>query len=259
MKNSFYERGEHNSLIKCSAFTQKGRNRDKNEDRVLIETVLLDKTQHCRFKDNVCIVAICDGVGKNKGGDAIAEQVLNYLSDSSDSIRSTFELTKRLNEINNKIRDSKAYKKESATTLAGIVINDEKYMAFNIGDTRIYRYRNSNLELLSKDHTLAQAKLDIVGDNEKDYIKQTDYNILTDYIGNSTISPNIVVGSVKDNDLFIICSDGIYKHIEENMGSIQQLLNNNTSIHNIIEMIANYIIKNKCRDDASILLLQNCA
>ncbi len=39
-------------------------------------------------------------------------------------------------------------------TLAGLLLSEEDVIAFNIGDSRVYRYRPPYMEQLSADHTI---------------------------------------------------------------------------------------------------------
>ncbi len=93
------------------------------------------------------------------------------------------------------------------TTVVGLIaVKEEDYMLwFHVGDSRVYRWRNSNLECLTSDHS-AYAQWVKEGRQGTEPSK----NIITKAIGpNAATSADIGWEKGQPNDIYILCSDGL--------------------------------------------------
>ena len=84
-------------------------------------------------------------------------------------------------------------------TFSAMVIKSTTAHIFHMGDTRIYRLRNENLELLTQDHRVWISK-------EKSYLSRAigmDSNLNVDY----------ETADVEINDIFFLMTDGIYEFV----------------------------------------------
>ncbi len=102
----------------------------------------------------------------------------------------------------------------STTTLSGFVIDkDGGIFTVNVGNSRVYLYRNKTLKLLTRDHTKA-FELFLNGHISEEEIHQhPDKHSMTSIIGNglSTMKVDINrVGKIKSGDVLITCTDGFY-------------------------------------------------
>ena len=69
------------------------------------------------------------------------------------------------------------------TTIALVVISDEFVRAYNIGDSRIYKFQDGILLQLSEDHTVAEQKrkMGLLTDEQAKHDKSR--HVLTRYLG----------------------------------------------------------------------------
>jgi protein phosphatase len=82
------------------------------------------------------------------------------------------------------------------TTFSSIIFKSTSAYLFHVGDTRIYRYRNSQLTQLSKDHSRTQY-----GNN----------TVLTRALGmDSHLEVDFQTTDLQQDDLFFLSSDGIH-------------------------------------------------
>jgi len=87
------------------------------------------------------------------------------------------------------------------TTLSGVVIKSNTAHLFHVGDSRIYRLRNGNLEQLTRDHRVWTSQ-------EKNYLSRAlgiDVHLDIDYKAED----------VEANDLFILTTDGIHDFLPD--------------------------------------------
>lgn len=99
-------------------------------------------------------------------------------------------------------------KKKAGSTLSLLFLLDDRYFIKNLGDSRIYRMRKRELELLTSDQSSVQA----VPVNGKLRYK----SVLTMCIGIPPVPvPDSRQGYLQNSDAFLLCSDGLYKYMEE--------------------------------------------
>ena len=174
-----------------------------NDDRVLINEKLISDGKYSDSTISSCLVAVCDGVGGNKYGHEAAEIALDTFSKikikafpppllDRDILENSI---KQANEAVIKAQRKDKNHSKMATTIAGLYINENDFIAFNVGDSRVYRYRTPYIMQLSTDHAYQEYN-----------------NILTRYLGGNLSKPAIVEGQdrVFENDIFVLCTDGVW-------------------------------------------------
>ena len=110
-----------------------------------------------------------------------------------------------------------------------------------MGDTRVYRLRNNNIEQLTKDHRVYISK-------DKSYLSRAmgmDSNLNMDY----------ETASVEINDIFFLMSDGIYEFVSNEM--LTKIVNENINDLQIAaKMISDLAYENQSDDNLTIQILK---
>lgn len=98
------------------------------------------------------------------------------------------------------------------TTVVGLVLVDGGYvMWFHVGDSRLYRWRDSQLQCLTTDHS---AYMEWVKKGKQG--PQPKTNVITRAIGpNPGVSETTGWDSGRPGDIFFLCSDGLTDMIRE--------------------------------------------
>ena len=95
------------------------------------------------------------------------------------------------------------------------IIVKGKYYIAHVGDSRIYKYKKG-LEQLTEDHSLVALKVKKGEMTLEESKVSKEKNILLQCIG---IRPDIEIynkiGSIKDGDKFILCSDGFSNRLQD--------------------------------------------
>jgi len=153
--------------------------------------------------DDLIIGVLCDGVGSAEGGGAAAQRAVNYLINNFKNRIKSWPLEKSIKTFItsiNKILYSESInqyeREELLTTLALVVIQNDRLYGANAGDSRIYLKRGDNLILLSQDHSKENMLTQALGMRE-------DINFY--YFENS----------LQKDDLILLCSDGLYNILSE--------------------------------------------
>jgi serine/threonine protein phosphatase PrpC len=184
---------------------------------------------------------LADGMGGHLGGEVAAKESVLHVCDALESflrqhphpsipaLKSHFK--QAYTKANAWIR-SLAYKHPDlsgmGTTLCCLLITGKELIYANIGDSRIYRFRNT-LERLTQDHSLREellAKGELTQETAVDFPRK---NILTRALGISpTVEPDIHQITVQLGDVYLLCSDGLHDALSDRQ--IETVLRQNSSI-----------------------------
>lgn len=187
-------------------------------------------------KVNIAFAILCDGMGGLKNGELASAFVVNAFSKwfetelpllIDDNMVNFDVIKKRWNEITleqgQKIMQYGLSQNISlGTTLSAILIANNEYIFVQVGDSRIYKL-NTTIQQLTKDHTVVAREIEQGRLTEEEAKVDSRKNILLQCVGASkTIVPDIEIGTLQEEDTFLLCSDGFRHEIssEEIFGVI---------------------------------------
>jgi protein phosphatase len=191
--------------------------RQANEDSILCNEEIINLRDHyespeaiyVEIQDDVICFSVADGMGGHEAGEIASRLTLEKLSEqikkNSVSLLNETDMLKSVIEtIHAEITEfgNVSGKKGMGTTLAGAIFNENKFIVFNVGDSRLYTFRDGYLAQQTRDHSLAEQ---MGGGVPKNYITSS----IGGGIKNITIDFFDLTGKVKKDDLIIICSDGL--------------------------------------------------
>jgi protein phosphatase len=102
------------------------------------------------------------------------------------------------------------------TTVTVLVLYETRFLIGQVGDSRAYLHRDGKLIQLTKDHSYVQEQVD-AGYLTPEQARSHPYsNVITRCVGaNSDVMPDIYLGTVKPQDLFLLASDGLTGMLED--------------------------------------------
>ncbi len=127
--------------------------------------------------------------------------------------------SKFLEELERAVAESHAAVLEdpqsSATTLTMAVFRWPRAYLVHVGDSRCYRLRDGQLELLTKDQTMAQALVD-AGVLPASRASETRWaHVLSSALGADQAKPVITATDSRWDDVMLLCTDGLTKHVTD--------------------------------------------
>jgi len=165
------------------------------------------------FSDTI-MLAVCDGMGGHEKGDEASRFVCEKLKKiSHDRITDAQSLNDLLTGIQNSALE--ALPRNSGTTVAGLLVRDSRVMAFNAGDSRVYKLTANELKYISHDHSLVQEMVDksmITGNAAKDHPLK---NLIDFGFGPIFAEAwkrhgiHIHEEPLEDNATYLLCTDGL--------------------------------------------------
>ena len=205
--------------FEVSATTDLGRTRRVNEDS---------------FVAVPPVFVVADGMGGHAHGDRASQAVAGVFhalgSESTiPSVARVLEAVRTADTIVQGIGGEAV----AGTTLAGVALTRDPetgtvhWMAFNIGDSRVYRWHGSQLTQLSVDHSAVQELVDQGLLAPDAAMQHPERNVITRAIGVGTNSePDVWLLPADGEERFLICSDGLTKELDD--AAIQLVLNFDT-------------------------------
>ena len=183
------------ATTESASATHVGRVRTRNEDAVLVTPRLL---------------AVADGMGGASAGDAASRLTVETLRAISSLGRPADALPGAVTAANAAVHALSSENPElegMGTTVTAAALGEGKLTVAHVGDSRLYRLRGSNLERLTRDHTVADSFPGLA---------DAYANVLTRAVGpRAEVEADVDVHTVRPGDRYLLCSDGLVKHVAD--------------------------------------------
>jgi len=207
--------------LRIGARSDVGRVRSGNEDNLFVEA---------DARRGIFIVA--DGMGGHAAGEVASEMAVQIVGQRLVAIGSVRDadavpvLTGSLKEANREIYHrmlAEQDKQGMGTTASALLLSAQGFLIGQIGDSRVYLFRDGVLTQLTKDHSYVQEQVD-AGVLTPEQARYHPYsNVITRCVGSSDeVEVDVFSGSVRAGDQFLVASDGLTGMLED--GQIARLL-----------------------------------
>lgn len=248
--------------ITIAGLTDQGVVRDHNEDTI-------------GNNPDLGLAVLADGMGGHKGGEVASalavDTILNSLAKSLKDIDigATDETTgytlasgaieQAIKEANSVIfqasRKNEQYE-GMGTTVVVLLFYDNRFTVGHVGDSRLYRLRDKQLELLTRDHTLLQELVDRGFYTKEEARESMKKNLVTRAVGvSATVEVDITEDAAITNDIYLLCSDGLNDMIDDSLIE-DTIINYNTDIKKVAEELIKQAKQHGGKDNVSALLAQ---
>lgn len=186
-------------VIDFAAASDVGRVRKANEDSYFVRSPLF---------------VVADGMGGAQAGEVAskiaAEAFQQPLDDSLAPEKRMATVVQSANEqIHDKSVSDPAFQ-GMGTTITALLLGDDELTIAHVGDSRAYRLRDGELTRLTEDHSLVGEMVRRGAITEAEAEIHPQRSILTRALGpERTVEVDTLSHSVKDGDVYLICSDGL--------------------------------------------------
>ncbi|MFT4052282.1 MAG: protein phosphatase 2C domain-containing protein [Microbacterium sp.] len=231
--------------LRWAEATDRGRRREVNQDAVLAQFPLF---------------AVADGMGGHIGGEiasASAIERLRTVVDGGDVRPRTIEKA-----LSRAVADIASHRETTdegtGTTVTGVYLDlslpEPTWVTLNIGDSRVYLFRDGGLAQVTTDHSVVQ-ELIAAGRLTPEEAENHPYgNVITRAVGPSDgVSPDYVRLEVVDGDRFVVCSDGLTKELTD-YGILHFLLQHDDPAEAVAAMLE-AALENGGRDNVTIVVV----
>ncbi len=235
-------------LIK-GCVTSRGNYRNKNQDSIMCER--REVSGHL-----LAVACVCDGIGSFENSEIAAQMmkdgIRNWLDGivqyypnvmNKDMLVEDLEVTIcELNEVINQYRKDNLV--EIGCTMSLLLLLESEYYVFHVGDSRIYCLQNE-LTPITRDEVILKS----VHGREK--------KLLANYIGKS---PELCInrghGYVNQEEIYILCSDGLYKKLMPSDYLLCKDIKNDNEAEKLCKKFISMVIERGERDNISCAVLK---
>jgi protein phosphatase len=198
------------------AKTDMGRVRDNNEDKY--EFYLPDSDGELATRGLIFIV--CDGMGGHEAGQFASELSVKTFIDvyrshpSVDPVEAARAAVLAANRFVLDVSRAIPARRGMGTTLSALMLVQDKAIVSHVGDSRIYRLRDGQIEQITEDHTWVEETVK-AGIMSREDAEMSQYrHAITRAIGSEdALNPDVFAIDLKVGDYFFICSDGVTNHV----------------------------------------------
>ena len=242
--------------------TDIGLMRDHNEDAIGCD-------------ENIGLAVLADGMGGHRGGEmASAITVSTILESVSKKIKQikpgetdaetgysmeSLAVHEAITLANKNVYDSSeanAQYRGMGTTVVVTLFYDNRFTVAHVGDSRLYRLRDGELEQITRDHSLMQELIDRGFYTPEQARNSLNKNLVTRAIG---IDENVQIDIQEDiamvNDIYLLCSDGVNDMIEDELIK-NAMLDNEDNLEKAAEEIIRLANEYGGKDNISALLIK---
>lgn len=252
------------SCIVASGISDIGRQRSENED-----SIFLDKAGK--------FMLLADGMGGHERGAEASETTLKIIREHLDpgvvsagpqdipvGADVPSEIACLLSVIDSAVNKANTilYQRSQeaglqrymGTTIVGLVLVESNYVLwFHIGDSRLYRWRDSVLKILTTDHS---AYAEWIKDGRAGV--EPPKNIITRAVGpQKSVTAEVEWDNWRQDDTYLLCSDGLSDMLTEEQ--ISQAFNAEKDVADIANRLIEAANDAGGKDNVSVVVCRICA
>ena len=207
-RNTSSPRNDTSSVEVVSSYygsrTEIGNVREHNEDSLTVLPPLF---------------AVADGMGGHEAGEVASEITINTLNDLAPQSADAEALARAVVAANlNVIKaPSQGVGREGmGTTITAAILEKERLVIAQVGDSRAYLLHNGSLQQLTRDHSLMADMIEAGQLTEAEARVHPNRSVITRAIGSDPhMQPDLYELNVETGDRLLLCSDGICGMIED--------------------------------------------
>lgn len=174
---------------------------------------------------------VCDGMGGLEGGERASKAAVQQMVQDFHRAKELknvpeflFQEAKRMNQAVLSLKDKKGNHLKAGTTLVAVYCREEQMYWVSVGDSKIYIIRGNKIRSLNREHNYRltlKSQLESGAITRETYEREektSQAEALISFIGIESLQ--LIDGNpspflLQPGDIVMLCSDGIYKSLNE--------------------------------------------
>lgn len=209
------------------------------------------------------LFAVADGVGGAQAGEVasqmameILQEAFNNLNEGGDAEDLMRRAIERANEAIFQMSNDLPQLSSMATTVVALHVDGNIATIGHVGDSRLYRIDpNGNLYRETNDHSIVEEEVRAGRMTPAQAATHPSRNIISRALGaENTVEIDLKTIMIEPNTTFLLCSDGITRHIEDH--ELRQLLNSGDAPDKICEDMKHLCYGRGAEDNLTAVVVQ---
>ncbi|YAI81358.1 MAG: Stp1/IreP family PP2C-type Ser/Thr phosphatase [cyanobacterium endosymbiont of Rhopalodia sterrenbergii] len=205
---------------------------------------------------------VADGMGGHAGGEEASliatREIQSYLQNNWEyDISSRILLEKAFLAANKAIladQQDHPERGDMGTTALVVIFRDNEPWRAHIGDSRLYRFRDIDLEQITEDHTWVARALKIGDITQKQAATHPWRHVLFQCLGRKDVNAiEIAHLDVQSGDRLLLCSDGLTEEISDE--TIQQLFKQQGSCERLAQNLVKMAKEAGGSDNITVIIV----
>ena len=236
----------------AAALSDRGRKRPSNEDAF-------------GFSVEHGVYVVCDGMGGAAAGEIASsiavDEILRHLTSREGGVPLPQLAEKAVCAANDAVY-TRAQRNQRlngmGTTLVALVVEERRAWVLNVGDSRGYRLRGSQLEQITLDHSLVEEQVRMGRMSESEALRSPLRNVITRALGTQNcVTPDCFELDAEPGDIFMLCSDGLTRELTKQ--TIESIVNCNLALEDRCARLIEAAKKAGGHDNITCILVQAAA
>jgi serine/threonine protein phosphatase PrpC len=238
--------------VKSAAITDRG----LNERRPLNEDALLHDPQRSIF-------AVADGVGGAEAGEVASSTAIEVLDEAfrhqteGGDVEDLMELAiQRANASIHQMAQEHAKFSMMATTIVALHLKDNIATFGHVGDSRLYRLTpDGQLHRETEDHSIVEEEVRAGRMTPEQAANHPSKNVISRALGaEQGVEVDMKTMEVEDGTEFLLCTDGITRHIPDN--EIRQLMVISNNLEELCDELKRRCYERGAEDNLTVVAVR---
>ena len=230
--------------------------RGLNERRPLNEDSLLADHERSIF-------AVADGVGGAEAGEVASQTAIEVLSEAfrhqteGADVEDLMELAiQRANASIHQMAQEHARFSMMATTIVALHVKDNVATIGHVGDSRLYRLTpDGHLHRETQDHSIVEEEVRAGRMTPEQAANHPSKNVISRALGaEEVVEVDMKTMEVEDGTEFVVCTDGITRHISDH--EIRHLLILNDDLEFVCKQLKDLCYERGAEDNLTVVIVR---
>jgi len=231
-------------IVEKAALSDVGRQRQGNEDSFLERSPLF---------------VVADGMGGARAGEVASRMAVEQfdLEDGADEApeQQLADVAKGANRKIHKMAEEDSAYAGMGTTFTAALVTGREIAIGHVGDSRLYRFRDGELERLTHDHSLVEEFVRQGKLTPEEAEVHPQRSIITRALGpEPEVEVDTYTHSGRDGDVYLLNSDGLTGMINEEQ--VAEILRDRESLEDAAEKLVGAANENGGKDNITVVLFR---
>lgn len=215
--------------------------RDHNEDTLIVVPPLF---------------AVADGMGGHAAGEVASEIAVRTLGELAPQTADSEALSHAVERANLAVINAAKEKGRQGmgTTLTAAILEGERLVIAQVGDSRAYVLHGGTLQQITRDHSLMAELIETGELTEEESRVHPQRSVITRALGSDpNMQPDIYEINVRAGDRLLLCSDGLTTMLEDD--EVQHLMQRHRDPQHCASALVNEAIAKGGLDNITVIVI----